>query len=135
MCLLTYDVHVLSNDEGQARGSSQWTTMVKDEHRGLGQWTKDRRTNHGQLPFGHYDKQEYMRERDEDNVEWSQGNNLTKSRRVREYLVIDRAEDKRDTRRYSRRLRTGYAILKGLTVSASKPCAQRISRFWHKKRR
>jgi hypothetical protein len=66
----------------------------------LDQGNKDKRNNHGQLAFGHCDKQEYMRERDENNVKWSQGNDLTKSRRVREYLVIDRAEDKQDTRRY-----------------------------------
>jgi hypothetical protein len=93
-------VHVLIDDQGQVRGSGRWTTTVKDKHRGLDQGNKDGRNNHGQLAFGHCDKQEYMRERDENNVKRSQGNDLTKSRRVREYLVIDRAEDKRDTRRY-----------------------------------
>ena len=71
MYLLACDLNVLIEDQGQARGSSQWTTTVKDEHKGLDQGTKDSRTNHGQLAFGHCDKQEYMGERDEDNVERS----------------------------------------------------------------
>jgi hypothetical protein len=76
MCLLACDVHVLIDDQGQVRGLGRWTTTVKDEHRGLNQGNKDKRNNHGQLAFGHCDKQEYMRERDENNVKWSQGNDF-----------------------------------------------------------
>lgn len=56
--------------------------------------------NHGRVAFLHDDKQEYMRERDEDGVDQSQSKDLTKSRQVHGYLVIDQAKDKQDMHRH-----------------------------------